>query len=52
MTALVEVWDTGSRPLCQLLFLLPLFTEQPAGGDVVTMETAAIVTPLELLLLL
>lgn len=52
MTALVEFWGTGSLPLCQLLLLLPLFTEQPAEGDVVTMETPAMVMPLELLLLL
>lgn len=49
---LVEVWSTGSRPLCQLVLLLPLFTGQPAGGDVVSVETPAIVAPLELLLFL
>lgn len=47
----VEVRGAGSLPLCQLLLLLPLFTGQPAGGDVVTVDTAAMVTPVELLLL-
>lgn len=44
----MEVWGTGSLLLCQLLLLLPLFTGQPAGGDVVIDEIPAIVTPLEL----
>lgn len=50
MTALVEVGGTGSCPLFQLFLLPSLFTEHPAGGDVVTEETPAIVRPLELLL--
>lgn len=52
VTSLVELDRAGSLPLCQLLFLLPLFTRQPVGVDVVTVETADIVTPSDLLPLL
>lgn len=48
MTPLVDVWGSGTLPLCQLLILLPLFTGQPAGGDVVSEELLDIVAPLEL----
>lgn len=48
----VEVWGIDSLPRCQLLLLLllMLFTEQPAGGAVITVEIPAIVAPLVLLL--
>lgn len=51
---MLEVWGIVSLPFCQVLLLLPLiitlFTGQPAGGDVVTVETLVIL-PLALLLL-